>query len=128
MYGAPGDLSYPERVRLAHDHFGGKTVFSSDAPLYCIHYFDVVRAIRHAIEHELTGVFNVCDDDNLPYTNRQVFDALCDSQALPRLEFLDHIKAPNRRISAQRIYATGYRIEHPDPNAELVVASISRSP
>ena len=125
MYGAPGDLSYPERVRLAHEHFGGKAVFSADAPLYCIHYHDVVNAITHAIEHELRGVFNVCDDDNLPYTNKQVFDAICDSEALPRLEFLDHIKAPNRRISAKRIYATGYRVEHPDPNADIVVAANS---
>ena len=123
MYGAPGDLSYPERVRLAHDHFGGKTVFDADAPLYCIHYYDVVRAIRHVIDNSLTGVFNVCDDDRLPYTNQQVFDALCDSLALPRLEFLGHIKAPNRKISARRFYATGYRVEHPDPNADTVVSA-----
>ena len=125
MYGAPGDLSYPDRVRLAHEHFGGKTIFSADAPLYCIHYYDVVGALVHAIDHELTGIFNVCDDDNLPYTNQQVFDAICDAHALDRLDFLGHIKAPNRKISAGRIYATGYRVRHPDPNAELVVAAQS---
>ena len=120
MYGAPGDMSYPDRVRLCHEYMGGKAIFSADAPLYCIHYLDVVRAIEHAIDLELTGIFNVCDNDHLPYTNRQVFDAICDAEALPRLEFLDQIKAPTRKISAARLYATGYRIQHPDPNAALV--------
>ena len=123
MYGAPGDLSYPDRVRLAHEHLGGKTIFSADAPLYCIHYYDVVHAMLHVIENDLSGIFNVCDDDNLPYTNKQVFDAICDAEALPRLEFLNQIKAPNRRISAGRLYATGYRVQHPDPNADIVVAA-----
>ena len=123
MYGAPGDLSYSDRVRLAHGHFGGKTVFSADAPLYCIHYYDVVRAMLHVVENDLSGVFNVCDNDNLPYTNKQVFDAICDAEGLSRLEFLDQIKAPNRKISAGRLYATGYRVQHPDPNAEIVIAA-----
>ena len=123
MYGAPGDLSYPDRVRLAHEHFGGKTLFSAAAPLYCIHYDDVVGAIVHAAEHGLAGIFNVCDDDRLPYTNQQVFDAICDAHALRRLEFLGHIKAPLRKISASRIYATGYRVRHPDPNAGIVLAA-----
>lgn len=120
MYGAPGDMSYPDRVRLCHQYMGGKAIFGADAPLYCIHYLDVVRAIEHAIDASLGGVFNVCDNDNLPYTNQQVFDAICDAEALPRLEFLNQIQAPNRKISAERIYANGYRVQHPDPNADIV--------
>ena len=120
MYGAPGDLSYPERVRLAHQLMGGKTIFGPDAPLYCIHYLDVVEAIAHAIREALSGTFNVCDNYNLPYSNREVFDAICDAEGLDRLEFLNHIQAPERRISADKIYATGYRVQRPDPNADTV--------
>ena len=120
MYGAPGDMSYPDRVRLCHEYMGGKAIFGADAPLYCIHYLDVVRSIQHALENNLSGVYNVCDNDNLPYTNQQVFDAICDAEALPRLEFLNQIKAPTRRISADKLYETGFRIEHPDPNAAVV--------
>ena len=36
------------------------------------------------------------------------------------LEFLNQIQAPNRKISADKIYASGYRVIHPDPNAEVV--------
>jgi len=120
MYGAPGDMTYPDRVRLCHKFMDGKAIFSADAPLYCIHYLDVVRAIEHVLAQELRGVYNVCDNDNLPYTNKQVFDAICDAEALPRLEFLDQIQAPNRKISADKFYATGFRVEHPDPNRAVV--------
>lgn len=120
MYGAPGDLSFAQRVALCHEYFGGKAIFSADAPLYAIHFEDVVAAVIHALDNNLQGIFNVCDNDNLPGTNRQVFDALCRENGLPPLEFLDQIKAPLRKISAARLYATGYRVRHPDPNAHLL--------
>ena len=120
MHGAPGDLSYPDRVRMCHEYMGGKAIFAADVPLYCIHYLDVVRSIEHVIAESLTGTFNVCDDDATPYSNKEVFDAICDAEDLPHLEFLGHIQMPNRKISASRIYATGYRIEYPDPNTALV--------
>ncbi|MGI9295082.1 MAG: NAD-dependent epimerase/dehydratase family protein [Pseudomonadales bacterium] len=120
MYGAPGDMSFPERVKLAHQHFEGKTIFGADAPLYAIHFEDVIAAVIHALYENLTGVFNVCDNDNLPGTNQQVFDAICDAEGLSRLEFLNHIKAPNRKISAAKIYATGYAVKHADPNRHLL--------
>ncbi|MEH6606983.1 MAG: NAD-dependent epimerase/dehydratase family protein, partial [Pseudomonadales bacterium] len=120
MYGAPGDMSFPERVKLAHEYFGGKTIFGADAPLYAIHFEDVVDSVIHALENDLHGIYNVCDNENLPYTNQQVFDAICEEEDLTRLEFLNHIKAPNRKISAQKIYDTGYRVVHGDPNAEIV--------
>lgn len=125
MYGAPGDLSYPDRVRLVHQYMGGKTVFGADAPLYCIHYLDVVAALEHALVEDLAGVYNVCDNDNLPYSNKVVFDAICDAEGIDRIEFLNQIMAPNRKISAQKIYDTGYRVERPDPNAKVVEGAVS---
>lgn len=114
MYGAPGDMSFPERVKLAHQYFGGKTIFSPDAPLYAIHFEDVVDAVIHALSKSLTGIYNVCDNDKLPQTNKAVFDKICDQENLSRLEFLSQIKAPNRKISAAKIYETGYAIAHSD--------------
>ena len=114
IYGAPGDLSFADRVRLGHQLMGGKVPFGPDAPLYCIHYLDVVEAARHALAEGLAGVYNVCDNDNLPATNREVFDAICEREGLEPLVFLDQIKAPNRRISARKLYDTGYRIVHSD--------------
>lgn len=125
MYGAPGDMSFPQRVAMCHEYFGGKAIFSADAPLYAIHFEDVVNAVVHALDNNLTGIFNVCDNDNLPGTNKQVFDAICRENDLPLLEFLDQIKAPLKKISAERLYATGYRVTHPDPNAQLLEANKS---
>jgi nucleoside-diphosphate-sugar epimerase len=120
MYGAPGDMSFPQRVAMCHEYFGGKAIFSANAPLYAIHFEDVVNAVIHALDKNLQGIFNVCDNDNLPGTNKQVFDAICRESNLPALEFLDQIKAPLKKISAARLYATGYRVAHPDPNAHLL--------
>ncbi|TKB46055.1 NAD-dependent epimerase/dehydratase family protein [Thalassotalea mangrovi] len=120
MYGAPGDLSFSERVKMAIDYFGGNAIFGADAPLYAIHFEDVVASVVHAINEELSGIFNVCDDDNLPASNQQVFDAICAEHGWPALTFLNQIKAPNRKISAAKIYQSGYRVKHPDPNLQYL--------
>ncbi len=120
MYGAPGDLSFDQRVALCHEYFGGKAIFSADAPLYAIHFEDVVGAVIHALAKDLRGIYNVCDNDNLPGTNKEVFDAICRNNNVALLEFLDQIKAPLKKISAAKLYATGYRVSHPDPNAHLL--------
>ncbi|MEP5763755.1 MAG: NAD-dependent epimerase/dehydratase family protein [Halieaceae bacterium] len=120
MYGAPGDMSYPDRVKASHEYFGGKTVFSAEAPLYAIHVDDVVNAIYHVIDMGLQGTFNVCDEERLPYSNKLVFDAICAEEGLAPLEFLNQVKAPLRKISARKLYDTGYCVSHADPNASVV--------
>jgi len=127
MYGAEGDMSYPQRVQMCHDYMGGNAIFSADALLYSIHYLDVVDAILHALQHNLTGIYNVCDETHTPHTNREVFDAICRQEGMPMLNFLDQILAPTRRISAAKIYATGYRVQHQDPNAAVVQADQASS-
>ena len=119
IYGAPGDLSFAERVKLAHEIMGGKGPFSADARLYIIHFEDVVAAAHHALSQELTGVYNVCVNDGVPPTNAEVFGTLADRVGVPRLEFLGQIKAPTRKISAEKLYATGWRPEHTDPEFPL---------
>lgn len=68
VYGAPGDLSFEQRVALCHQYFNGKAIFSADAPLYAIHFEDVVNAVVHALHNDLAGIYNVCDNDKLPDT------------------------------------------------------------
>ena len=120
MFGAPEDIDFPQRVKLSMDFFGGKTIFASDVPLYCIHFEDVVNAIHHALTENLSGIYNVCDNDHVPYTNKEIFDAICAENDWPKLEFLNQITTPNRRISADKLYRTGYRTTQPDPNAAVV--------
>jgi nucleoside-diphosphate-sugar epimerase len=120
MYGAPGDMSFAQRVGMCHQYFGGKAIFSADAPLYAIHFEDVVDSVIHALDKDLTGIYNVCDNDSLPASNQRVFDAICVDEGMEKLEFLDQIKAPLRKISAAKLYDTGYSVQHPDPNADVV--------
>ena len=119
IYGAPGDMNFTQRVKMAQDYFGGKAIFGADAPLYSIHFEDVVSAAVHALNKALVGVFNVCDNGNVPPSNKQVFDTICDREGWPRLEFLNQIKAPNRRISADKLYATGWQVSHGDPQRDI---------
>ena len=119
IYGAPGDLSFADRVRLAHEIMKGKVPFGGAAPLYIIHFQDVVAAAEHALRKQLSGIYNVCVDEGVPKSNREIFDTLAQRQGLPLLEFLDQIQAPNRKISAAKLYATGWRPQHTDPNHPL---------
>lgn len=119
IYGAPGDMSFAERVRLAHQIMGGRVPFGADARLYVIHFEDVAAAAEHALRNKLTGIYNVCFDNGVPKTNAEVFGELARRHGLPPLEFLGHIKAPTRRISAAKIYATGYKPTHTDPDQPL---------
>lgn len=112
IYGAPGDLSFAQRVKLAHEIMKGKVPFGARTPLYIINFQDVVAAAEHALRKGLTGVFNVCVDETLPKSNAEVFDELARRQGLAPLEFLDQIQAPNRKISARKLYATGWRPAH----------------
>lgn len=120
IYGAPGDLSFADRVRLAHQIMHGRVPFGGDALLYTIHFEDVVGAAEHVLRNKLTGIYNVCVDDRLPKTNTVVFGELCLRHGLPKLEFLGQIKAPTRRISAHKIHATGYTPTHTDPDFALL--------
>lgn len=119
IYGAPGDLSFTQRVKLAHEIMKGKVPFGPDAPLYIIHFLDVVAAAEHALRSGLSGIYNVCVDGVMPKTNAEVFGELGRRNGLPPLEFLAQIQAPNRRISAQKIYATGWKPAHTDPDHPL---------
>lgn len=119
IYGAPGDLSFGARVKLAHEIMGGKGPFSADARLYIIHFQDVVAAAAHALRAQLQGIYNVCVNEGLPPTNAEVFGELARREGVPELEFLGQIKAPTRKIAADKLYATGWRPQHTDPNHPL---------
>ena len=119
IYGAPGDMSFAQRVKLAHEIMGGKGPFSADALLYIIHFQDVVLATYHALSEGLKGIYNVCVNESLPRTNAEVFDTLAEREGVPKLEFLGQIKAPTRKISADKLYATGWRPGFTDPDFPL---------
>ncbi len=114
VYGGENDLDYGQRLGLAHKMMGGKVPFSHDALLYRLHCLDAARSIVHALKYDLVGAFNVCLADQLPPTNKEVFDKLADENGQEKLEFLGQIKLPNRPILADKISATGFVCDYTD--------------
>ena len=116
VYGSEKDLSYVDRVKLGHTLMGGKVPFGPDALLYRIHYADAAKAIAHVIEHDLSGIYNVVNNRELPPTNKVLFDKLAAEAGVAPLEFLGFLKLPARKISGGRFISTGYQFQFTDYN------------
>ena len=114
VYGSDKDMSYVDRIKFGHKVMGGKVPFGGEALLYRIHYVDAAQAIAHAVENNLTGVYNVVDNRELPPNNQTLFDKLADEAGLERLQYLGYIKLPERKISADKLLSTGYAFQHTD--------------
>ena len=98
------------KLKMAHDFFGGHVPFEDQALFYRVHQLDVVRAMKHAIYHTMNGTFNLTHEAPAPQ-NAEFFNAVCDQEGLPRLTFLNQIKAPAQPVSVQRLLETGFTLE-----------------
>ena len=116
VYGSEKDMSYVDRVKFGHKVMGGKVPFGANALLYRIHFEDAARAIVHIVENNLTGVYNVVDNRELPPTNQVLFDKLADEAGLERLQYLGFIKLPERKILADKLLSTGFQFQFTDYN------------
>lgn len=110
IYGA-ADPPIETKVKMAHEVMAGSVPFRGDAPFYRVHVLDVVRAAMFALEQNLTGVFNLTHP-GVPATNRELFDSIGADLGFGPLEFRDEIAAPARPISAERLRAAGFELEH----------------
>ena len=97
------------KVKMAHDHLGGSVPFRPDTLFYQLPAEDAARAAAFALEHRLTGIFNLVPSI-LPRTNSEVFDELAAEQGLPALEYRSEIPGPATRISNARLLGTGFEI------------------
>ncbi len=104
------DPPIEDKLKMAHAYFGGRVPFQGEALFYRVHQLDVVRAMKHAIYHAMNGTFNLTHEEPAPQ-NAQFFNAVCDQEGLPRLTFLDQIKAPGQPVSVQRLLETGFTLE-----------------
>ena len=102
-----GDPPIAAKVAMAHEYLGGSVPFSGDALFYRLLVEDATAAIAHALDHRLTGLFNLTHPE-VPPTNAALFDAVGAEQDLPTLTYRDEIAAPTRPISVARLEATGF--------------------
>ena len=114
IYGGENDLSYPDRVKLAHSMMGGTVPFAASALLYRLHVRDAARAFVHCLEEDLVGAYNIVDDREIPPTNQVIFDRLAKAQDLAPLKYTGNIALPDRPIQAQKIRDTGYEVRFTD--------------
>jgi len=114
IYGAPGDMSFKDRLALAHKLMGGKVPFAAEGRLHRIHVLDVVRALEFVVAHDARGLFHVCDDGALPPTNQEAFDALSAEHDLPRIHFRGELKTPTQAISMAKLRGLGFALAHVD--------------
>ncbi|TIC88056.1 NAD(P)-dependent oxidoreductase [Nocardioides sp. GY 10113] len=109
IFGAD-DPPIEQKVAMAHQYLGGSVPFSADALLYRLHVEDAADAVVHALEHGVTGLFNLTHEQVGP-RNAELFDAISTQQGLPALAYRGEIVAPSRPISVAALAATGFRAE-----------------
>ena len=102
------------KLKMAHQVFKGNVPFQDRALFYRVHQMDVVRAIKYAIDHKLNGTFNLTHEE-VPPSNADFFNAICDQEGLPHLQFRNELKQPGKPVSVKRILDTGFRFEHTEP-------------
>ena len=110
IYGA-GDPPIEVKVKMAHEYLKGSVPFDADALFYRVHVEDVIGAIRHAIDSQITGVFNLTHD-GVPATNGERFDAISASLGFPPFTYRAELKSPAKPISVAALAATGFSTQH----------------
>jgi nucleoside-diphosphate-sugar epimerase len=99
------------KVKLAHEVLGGSVPFKGESLFYRIAVEDVIRAVEHALQHELSGTYNLTHAE-VPATNRDRFDSIGAGMGLPPLQFRDEIPSPSKPISTAALQASGFATQH----------------
>ncbi|MBP9841004.1 MAG: hypothetical protein KBC64_01095 [Simkaniaceae bacterium] len=101
IYGPGREISHRFKEKT---HFPG----SPDNPTNMIHLDDIVGAILFAMEHHLTGIYNLTDDDH--QTRGELYsqygNITFDPSIKPRF-------GGNRKVSNAKIKEAGYLFKHP---------------
>jgi nucleoside-diphosphate-sugar epimerase len=100
-----------DKIRMAHQVLGGSVPFHSDALFYRVHMLDVVGAVKHALDLRIVGTFNLTHPE-VPPAMQPFFDALCELDGLPPLEYRNELLAPTKPVSVDALLATGFVLEH----------------
>ncbi len=85
--------------------------FSGDGSPYTnlIHLNDIVSAVNLAINQNLQGIYNLCNDFHIP--RRNFYDLLCKQHNIPTIQWDDQLAAPhggNKRVDNQKMKETGF--------------------
>lgn len=109
VYG-PGYL-ISEKIRNKSDYFspGSGNKFTN-----MIHLEDIVSSINFAIDHRLSGIYNLADEDH--QTIKHLLEETSNKLHLPRIQWEPSLARKthnNYRVSNHKIKSTGYSFIHP---------------
>ena len=105
----------PRGLKASTLPMAGKPVpFDGGAPAAIIHRDDVVRALDFAIEHELSGIYNLIND--VAETKETFFGKITAAAGVEPIQWVAPGSGP-RSLSNDKIKAAGF--EFADPDAQL---------
>lgn len=108
-----GGIYGPKRELLERaKRFSGKEMNSSGTePTNHIHLHDILAALIFCIDHQLTGIYHLVNDDHP--TRKQLYSQLCQSAHLPMPLWPSTPVGKGYKISNQKIKTAGFTFKHP---------------
>lgn len=111
-----GGIYGPGRtVENIYSRIAGKTMpGTGEEAANWVHLLDIIGAIDWAQTRQLSGIYNVVQDEIL--TRRELIQEVCDRQNLPAVQWDGNPNAGrgrNVRLSNQKLKSTGFQLEHP---------------
>lgn len=109
IYGPSRELSQKIRRYAGHSLPG-----NGDSYTNLVHKHDVVSALDYALRHQLTGLYNVTDDDHP--TRRELYDHLAVLHRTKRVAWdptHPNLHSGNKRVSNHKLKSEGFSLHHP---------------
>lgn len=106
----------PRGLRAQTLPMAGQAVpFDGGAPAAIVHRDDVVRALVFAVEHKLSGIYNLIND--VSDTKEQFFGAITEAAHVAPIKWIAPGTGP-RSLSNQKIKDAGFEFADPDASRE----------
>jgi nucleoside-diphosphate-sugar epimerase len=105
IYGPGRSLSQKVSHLVGHVLPGNGDIFTN-----MVHLADIVHGIHHIVQFQLTGIYNIVDDDHP--TKKEFYDTLCQNFHFSPIQWDSSHPARlyngNKRVSNHKIKADGY--------------------
>lgn len=106
-----GKNAFANQARMAAEKMGGISPFDPEGFLNKIGMSDAANAIDFVVKGKHYGVFNVCDDEQVPI--KQFFNHLCEQQDLKPIQHMGMIKGVRKAVSCNKIRTLSFNLTPP---------------
>ena len=106
IYGAD-DPPAEVQLKMVVDNLDGRLPFAADALLYRTEVREVAKALAHALEHRMSGVYNLAAQE-VPETIQAKCDRIAAEQGWPPFQYLAELANPTKPLSVERLTNAGF--------------------